>query len=150
MVLSSEPMTESGLPTSLNRSRLAQRKRRKSTIESASPIAADGGFGPMDEEELEDESDKSTNENEAIANFDVNKSFGDDFDDFEDGGDEEFGDFDEGLQHPSAPGEEPEEPRPSVLPVQFLPPPTSHFVSIVNATIEGTVPALLIVTNEAT
>lgn len=136
MVLSSEPMTKSGLPTSLNRFSLAQPKRRKSTIDSTSPIAADGGFGPMDEEESEDESDMTTFETDKSAKLDINDGIGEDFDDFEAGGDEEFGDFDEGFQHPD---EEPEAPELSIPPVQSLVPPTSPFVSNVNATIEGTV-----------
>ena len=110
-MLSSEPIIEPELPTSsLNRStRLAFGARRPS-LEGASPIAADGGFGPMtydkDEEEEEEAIVEEVEENSKDANADLEagNGFGDDFDDFEAGaGDDDFGDFDEGFQQPSEP-----------------------------------------------
>ena len=129
---SSEPMTYSGLPTSsLSRStRLAFGERRPS-LEGTSPIAADGGFGPMSYHEDEDGSEKDTNQVEHTAireeESELNEGFGDDFDDFEAGaGDDDFGDFDEGFQQPSEPEVEPkgvEQTRPPA------PTPESPFVS---------------------
>ena len=119
-------------------------------LESTSPIAADGGFGPMNDEESEHESDIITHETEQNAKLDINDSIGMDFDDFEAGDDEDFGDFDDGFQQSSALDEEPQEPASSIPPIQSLPHATSPFVSNVNATIEGTVSAHLIVTIEAT
>jgi len=123
-MLSSEPMTESGLPTSsLNRStRLAFGARRPS-LEGASPIAADGGFGPMTYEDHEDETaeeKQDTNTDEESENDD---GFGDDFDEFEAGaGDDDFGDFDEGF-------EQPHEPPETIPPKPSAPAPESPFVS---------------------
>ena len=125
-------MTDSGLPTSsLSRStRLAFGERRPS-IEGTSPIAADGGFGPMSYDEGEDGSGKDTNQVEHTTMHDeepeVDEGFGDEFDDFEAGaGDDDFGDFDEGFQQPSEPQVTPrdvEQPRPPA------PAPESPFVS---------------------
>lgn len=129
---SSEPMTDPGLPTSsLSRStRLAFGERRPS-LEGTSPIAADGGFGPMSYEEDEDGSEKDKNQveytNEPDEEPELIEGFGDDFEDFEAGaGDDDFGDFDEGFQQPSEPQIEPkdvEQPRPPA------PAPESPFVS---------------------
>lgn len=124
-VLFSEPMTES------DRSKLSKPKRTNLPIEGASPIAADGGFGPMDYGESEDESveskhDEADNDTEA----DAGEGFGDDFDDFEAGAEnDDFGDFDEGFEQFQMSEKEPAEtdlPAPSV---QSLPPSTSPFVS---------------------
>ena len=80
-----------------------------------SPIAADGGFGPMD---YEDEEEDNNDDNEVGREFDgemevlnpdadhhasspeVNEeSIGDEFDDFEEGAAaDDFGDFDNGSQ----------------------------------------------------
>lgn len=105
-MLSSEPMTESDLPTSsLNRStRLAFGARRPS-LEGASPIAADGGFGPMTYEnhgdEIAEEKQEMDTDDEAPEEDD---GFGDDFDDFEAGaGDDDFGDFDAAFEQPPQP-----------------------------------------------
>jgi len=134
-------MTKSDLPTSLNRSRLSKPKLRKPTIEGASPIAADGGFGPMDDDESGEESDGSDEEVEADAEVDTNEDLGEDFDDFEAGAeDEDFGDFDEGFQPPSVADEESEEPEPTIIPVQPLPPSTFSYVSIANAVIQKSSP----------
>lgn len=121
-MLSSEPMTES------DRSKLPKPKGTKPLTEGASPIAEDGGFGPMDYEESEEESVESTHKeagNDMTA--DGGEGFGDDFDDFEAGADnDDFGDFDDGFEQPSTSDEESAETDP---PVQSLPPSTSPFVS---------------------
>lgn len=124
-------MTESGLPTSLSRSRLSNPKRTKATLEGASPIAADGGFGPMDDEESEDDSEESTsNEIEENAHLEPDENVGEDFDDFEAGAeDADFGDFDEGFQGPSVPEDDPVEKQSSTSAIQSLPPSTSPYVS---------------------
>lgn len=124
-VLSSEPMTES------DRSKLSKPKRTKPLKEGASPIAEDGGFGPMDYGESEEESVESTyNEasNDRVA--DGAEGFGDDFDDFEAGADnDDFGDFDDGFEQPSTSDEEPAETEPPVASIQSLPPSITPFVS---------------------
>lgn len=124
-MLSSEPMTES------DRSKLSKPKRTKSLIEGASPIAADGGFGPMDYEESEDESIESKHNvagNDILA--DPGDGVGDDFDDFEAGADnDDFGDFDDGFEQAPTSDEEPAETDPPAPSVQSLPPSTSPFVS---------------------
>ena len=106
---SSEPMTNSGLPTSsLSRSTRLAFGERQPSLEGTSPIAADGGFGPMSYDEDEDGSENDTNQVEHTPmveeESEFNEGFGDDFDDFEAGaGDDDFGDFDEGFQQPSEP-----------------------------------------------
>ena len=131
LVLSSEPMTES------DRSKLSKPKRTKSPVEGASPIAADGGFGPMHYEESEDESVESKHDevgNETDA--DVDEGLGDDFDDFEAGSeDEDFGDFDDGFEQPPIVDEAPVETDPPPNTGQSLPPLTSPFVSEVPLTM---------------
>ena len=84
-------MTEPGLPTSsLNRSTLSMTRQRPPSVIGASPIAADGGFGPMNNEDSEDD--------------EIEEGSGDDFDDFEAGAvDEDFGDFGEGFQESLSP-----------------------------------------------
>lgn len=59
-------------------------------VADASAIAADGGFGPMIDDEAEDDDPGS------------DRGFGEDFDDFEQGAvdDDDFGDFDSGFQQP--------------------------------------------------
>ncbi|KAK3173739.1 hypothetical protein OEA41_007071 [Lepraria neglecta] len=102
---------------------------KKGDVSSASPIAADGGFGPMDDEESEDES-AGTDNNEANDDIDAkaDEGFGDDFDDFEAGAEnEDFGDFDDGFQQASASDEEGEETEPPAPSIQSLPPSTSLF-----------------------
>lgn len=125
LVLSSEPMTES------DRSKLPTPKRTNPPIEDASPIAADGGFGPMSYEESEDESVESKHD-EAGNDTDTNagEAFGDDFDDFEAGAEnEDFGDFDEGFEQPPIVDEAPAETHPPTRSSQSLPPLASPFVS---------------------
>lgn len=131
-ILSSEPMTESDLPTSsLNRStRLAFGARRPS-LEGASPIAADGGFGPMtydEEDDSPEEEDEGDTHEEPEEDDD---GFGDDFDDFEAGaGDDDFGDFDDGFEQPA----QPDETQQPVAPKHSLPVPESPFVSSITYT----------------
>ena len=117
--------------TESDRSKLSKPKRTDPSIEAASPIAADGGFGPMDYDESEDDSvemelEYASNDTEA----DGGEGFGEDFDEFEAGAEnEDFGDFDEGFEQPPLTDEEPpktDPPPPSVL---SLPPSTSPFVS---------------------
>ena len=141
-MLSNEPMTESDLPTSSNRSRFAKTKRRNPMTESASPIAADGGFGHMDDDESEEEQ-SATSGDEAVdhAEVDLNENLGEDFDDFEAGAeDEDFGDFDEGFENPPIPEYEPEETELSTPPVQPLPAAVSSYVSISSASIQTIFP----------
>ena len=113
LLTSSEPLTEPGGPrSSLGESAYFERTADRSSRAGASPIAADGGFGPMDY----DESEYSATDNESREDEHRNGSiqenpspkenepntFADDFDDFEEGAtgddDDEFGDFDDGFQ----------------------------------------------------
>ena len=121
---SSERLTESGWPTSYeNRSSHINRLAPHSPTAEASPIAADGGFGPMhyDEESDEEESDEDDSDEQPIPHRQEEEAhieapndtptddkdaedIGDDFDDFEEGEeamDEDFGDFDDGFQEPA-------------------------------------------------
>ena len=129
---SSEPMTDSGLPTSsLSRSTRLAFGERQPSLEGTSPIAADGGFGPMSYDEDEDGSEKDTDQVEHTTMHDeepeVSEGFGDDFDDFEAGaGDDDFGDFDDGFQQPSEPPVKPKDVEQPKLPA---PTPESPFVS---------------------
>lgn len=134
-VLSSEPMTRSEIPTnSISRSKPSKSKQVKHPLAGVSPIAADGGFGPMDDEESEDES-AGRDHNEANDDIDAkaDEGFGDDLDDFEAGAEnEDFGDFDDGFQQASASDEEGEETEPPAPSIQSLPPSKSPFVSKTN------------------
>lgn len=131
-VPSSEPMTRSEIPTNpMSRSKPPAPKQVKPPLAGVSPIAADGGFGPMVDEESEDEiatTDDDGARDEADSH--AGEGFGDDFDDFEAGAEnEEFGDFDDGFQQASESNEEDEKiERPPSL-IQTLPPSTSPFVS---------------------
>ena len=138
---SSERLTESGWPTSFEyRSSHINRLTPHSPTEGASPIAADGGFGPMhyDEDEDEEEYDEDDNDEQSIPHRQEREEaqieapnhrltddkdtedIGDDFDDFEEGEeatDEDFGDFDDGFQEPvetSAP-DPPKQSQPSPI-----------------------------------
>lgn len=117
--------------TESDRSKLTQPKRTKPPVEGASPIAADGGFGPMDYEESEDDSVKwKHGEVDNDTEADAGEGFGDDFDEFEAGTEnEDFGDFDEGFEQPPTSDDEPAETDPPAPAVQSLPPSTSPFVS---------------------
>ena len=132
-VLSSEPMTQSGLPTSVNRSKNSESKSRQSIVDGASPIAADGGFGPMSYDDSEGESVVSDEGDAAdTVEVDDDEDFGEDFDNFEAGAeDEDFGDFDEGFQQASIPEEQPDEIEPYTPPVQTLPPSLTPYVSVI-------------------
>lgn len=106
-------MTESGLPTSfINRSAFAQTRQQESPIKDSFPIAADGGFGPMNDENSKDKPDdpkENSNSNTVVREM---EDFGEDFDDFEaEAVDEDFGDFDEVSQESSYPVNE-NEPEP--------------------------------------
>jgi hypothetical protein len=124
-LLSSERLTESDLPTSsLSRSTISAPKRRKQSL-GGSPIAADGGFGPMDYEESDESDDETANDThdakdeEAEEAEEAEEGFGDDFDDFEAGAEgEDFGEFDDGFREPEQPqgkAEQPVEPDTSSL-----------------------------------
>lgn len=127
LILSSERLTESG---NENRSLRSGQQSRSSVADTASPIAADGGFGPMvsddsDEEESDDPVDRDGGRESAQT--DKEEGFGDDFDDFEAGADDDdFGDFDEGIasQH-----EEISHSELKVPSIQSLAPIESPFVS---------------------
>lgn len=103
-------------------------------MEGASPIAADGGFGPMDYDEGDEEEEqridnarqKSAKKEARVEEKEEDNGFGDDFNDFEDGAaTEDFGDFDDGLQEVEEEAEE--EPPPS--PQKPFAPAHSAFVS---------------------
>ena len=117
--------------TELDRSKLSKPKRAKPPIEGASPIAADGGFGPMDHEESEDESIESKHDDDTHdTEVDAGEGFGDDFDDFEAGAEnEDFGDFDEGFEQTPRSDGESAETEPSPPSIQSLPPSKCPFVS---------------------
>jgi len=125
-------LTESDLPTT-SRSKPSKAKQRKPPIDGAYPIAADGGFGPMDESDDSEEEDTilEHDKDDNDAERDGDKGFGDDFDDFEASAeDEDFGDFDEGFQQSPAFEEAPSaRAEPSPPPIQSLPPQESPFVS---------------------
>ena len=123
--------------TESDRSKLSEPKRTKSPVEDASPIAADGGFGPMHYEESEDESVESKHDEvDYDTDADVDEGFGDDFDEFEAGSDnEDFGDFDDGFEQPLIVDEAPAETDPPLNIGQSLPPLTSPFVSEVPLTM---------------
>ena len=110
---SCEPLTESGgSRSSLGESSYFERTADRSSRAGSSPIAADGGFGPMDY----DESDYGTTDDEdsgdghrntipqpALSSRNYEEDINvDDFDDFEEGAaagdDDDFGDFDDGFQ----------------------------------------------------
>ena len=110
----------------------------KPLVAGVSPIAADGGFGPMDDEESEAEEehfqiDNNHNDTQDNTSSPAAEGFGDDFDDFEAGAEnEDFGDFDNGFQQPVESDEELEETESPARPIQSIPQFTSPFVSIMN------------------
>ncbi|MCJ1309481.1 hypothetical protein MMC25_003141 [Agyrium rufum] len=86
---------------------------QRSSMGSASPVAADGGFGPMDYDEDDEDDEEQEGKDDKQDTFEggyippkqhndsskVESGFGDDFDEFEEGGaEDDFGDFDEGFQ----------------------------------------------------
>ncbi|KAL8992822.1 MAG: hypothetical protein Q9169_006808 [Polycauliona sp. 2 TL-2023] len=88
-----------GLPTSSShRSSLPNPRPRPSAIRRDSPIAADGGFGPMPGN---DDGASSSDDHEFHHQI-PDDGFDDDFDDFEaQGEDDDFGDFDDGFEQSS-------------------------------------------------
>ena len=101
-----EPMTKLG-----TRSQFSRPQLNGQHTESISPIAADGGFGPMGSDESEEDSteadvssiEKHEREHEHAAE-EAENAFGDEFDDFEEGDDDEdFGEFDEMPNQKSIP-----------------------------------------------
>ncbi|KAL8853558.1 MAG: hypothetical protein Q9221_001544 [Calogaya cf. arnoldii] len=102
-----EPDVETkGDPTSLptsssHRSSLPSPKPRPSAIRRDSPIAADGGFGPMPSND-DGASDGASSDEQEPHHTTAGDGFGDDFVDFEaQGDDDDFGDFDDGFEQPS-------------------------------------------------
>ena len=99
-------------------------------MEGTSPIAADGGFGPMNYDEDEDGSEDDVTEaadDHLQGQSEAEEGFGDDFDDFEAGaGDEDFGDFDEGFEQSPEPQTVQESWEPPKTPAPI---PESPFVS---------------------
>ncbi|KAI4224449.1 MAG: hypothetical protein L6R36_004647 [Xanthoria steineri] len=90
------------LPTSSShRSSLPSPKPRPSAIRRDSPIAADGGFGPMPSSD-DDASDGASSDGQEPHHTIAGEGLGDDFDDFEaQGDDDDFGDFDDGFEQSS-------------------------------------------------
>lgn len=101
------------LPTSsLSRSTRLAFGQRKDSLEGASPIAADGGFGPMAYDDVRSEDMENV---DTVEEPETDDGFGDDFDGFEAGtGDDDFGDFDEGFEQPIE-AEKPAPPKPPVI-----------------------------------
>ena len=118
----SEPMTRSGLPTSLSRSKLSSPQRTGAIADSTSPIAADGGFGPMEDDQPEDEDNDTIDEDDhPKPAIDTNEEVGEEFDDFEAGDEvDDFGEFDDGFQESSTIESDSKEEKPSTPPVQSL------------------------------
>lgn len=92
----------------------------------------------MDDEESEAEEenpqiDNNYNNLHEITSSQGAEGFGEDFDDFEAGAEnEDFGDFDDGFQQPAESDEEQEETESLARPIQPIPPFTSLFVSNMN------------------
>ncbi|KAI4205957.1 MAG: hypothetical protein LQ350_000142 [Teloschistes chrysophthalmus] len=127
-----------GLPTTfINRSSLSSPGQRPSAVRSDSQIAADGGFGRMPDDfdhRIYDKSDTRPLE-QNNGGFAPDDEFGDDFDDFEAGGeDEDFGDFDDGFEEPpAAPKPEPDKREaPAISTSPFPPVSLDEFASIDN------------------
>lgn len=85
--MSSEPLTESGSPTSKS-----VRSSSISTIER----------NPSSTSENPTQDASTSLEYNEEEDGEAGGGFGDDFDDFEEGGDADFGDFDDGFQEPEA------------------------------------------------
>ena len=122
-------MTEPG-----SRSQLSHSRHTGQTVDGVSPIAADGGFGPMDFDDYNDEKSHEGDmhkEPESSTADDVADRIGEDFDDFEAGAEvEDFGDFDEGTGKSPLPGRTFAEPEAEAPPRQSLPAANIPFVSI--------------------
>ncbi|MCJ1296489.1 hypothetical protein MMC34_008055 [Xylographa carneopallida] len=105
-----------GWPTSsVNRSSYFDGLKLRSSTTGTSPIAADGGFGPMDYEDDEEDGNDDNEGGRELNGYtqaldlhaehlegspeDNDESIGDEFDDFEEGAAaDDFGDFDDGSQ----------------------------------------------------
>lgn len=100
------------------------------TKTGASPIAADGGFGPLKGEAIEAESDHSGADADAIVDDEFEEGVGDDFDAFEAGAiDDDFGDFDEEFQQlPSPTNPDPERASSDAAHVSYTSPFVSRFI----------------------
>ena len=109
-------------------------------MSGSSPIAADGGFGPMDsdtEDEHESIDSSIVHEEVQVAEFIelADEGFGDDFDDFEAGVEaEDFGEFDEGIQQTQSPKFQTLRKEAQAPPLQSLPVPQIPFVSASHTT----------------
>ncbi|KAK4692156.1 hypothetical protein P7C71_g4996, partial [Lecanoromycetidae sp. Uapishka_2] len=104
---------------------------KKGDVSGASPIAADGGFGPMDDDESNDESAVNDDDDDAddVDRAEDGEDFGEDFDDFEAGAEnEDFGDFDNGFQGPPLSRGTPEV-EPIAQSIQSAPPSASPFTT---------------------
>ncbi|KAL8899074.1 MAG: hypothetical protein Q9192_001756 [Flavoplaca navasiana] len=108
-----------GLPTSSSyRSSLPSPKPRPSAIRRDSPIAADGGFGPIPSI---DDGTSSSDEREHLG-ISTGGGLDDDFDDFEaQVDDDDFGDFDDGFEQSST-APEPAAPEIPSFPKSPFPP----------------------------
>ena len=105
-----------GSPTSINRSSHRSHVRRKESL-NIQPSSNGNGLG------LDGSNDEADDD------------FGDEFDDFEEGGEEDdFGDFDDGFEEP-AEGEEPESARDAEP--QPAPPVTSSLPSFVSSLLSN-------------
>ncbi|KAL8735337.1 MAG: hypothetical protein Q9166_000882 [cf. Caloplaca sp. 2 TL-2023] len=114
-----------GLPTSsFHRSSLSSPKPRPSAVRSDSQIAADGGFGPMPDDNAEVSDEASGDELEPDHNI-ADNGLGDNFDETEaEGDDDDFGDFDDGFEQPPT---EPEPSKPELPSISRYPFPTLSF-----------------------
>ncbi|KAL8665593.1 MAG: hypothetical protein Q9202_002097 [Teloschistes flavicans] len=124
-----------GLPTTfVSRSSLSSLGQRPSAVRSDSQIAADGGFGRMPDDfdhQFDHEPDTYPHEQDHDDPA-LDDEMGNDFDDFEAGGeDEDFGDFDDGFEEPLA-APEPEPDKREVPKSPFPPVPLDDFASIDN------------------
>ncbi|KAL8962846.1 MAG: hypothetical protein Q9183_005089 [Haloplaca sp. 2 TL-2023] len=98
------------------------------SVRRDSPIAADGGFGRMPDESDEASTAESHTQDQLGAPIDGN---GDDFDDFEAGGEEDdFGDFDDGFEEPLAEPDAPKPEAPSISTTPFPPISFDSFASL--------------------
>ncbi|KAL8917994.1 MAG: hypothetical protein Q9172_005602 [Xanthocarpia lactea] len=110
----------SGLPTSSShRSSLPSPTPRPSAIRRDSPIAADGGFGPMPDND-DGCSDAPSSDELETPHTTADNGLGDDFDDFEaEGDDDDFGDFDDNFEQPLTAPEPAESKLPSISKYPF-------------------------------
>ena len=115
------------IPTlAIDRPSYFERLGHAPSVDGNSPIAPDGGFGPMHYSEDDDEDEDNESQEEEVVNkhkYEDNdqdddetdedgeegdEGFGDDFDDFEEGAQaDDFDDFDNDFQEPMEPEQEP-------------------------------------------